>query len=51
MKVCQTFVTNTNDMYIVIRQEQHFKLLTLNLDDINEFENQHKSIEEKNESY
>lgn len=54
MKICCTFITNTNDLYMVIRQEivgiadgSHvFKLLTLNLDDINEFENMGKTEEE-----
>ena len=51
MKVCRTFITNTNDLYVVIRQEQYFKLLTMNLDDINEFENMHLSDKERAESF
>ena len=51
MKVCRTFITNTNDLFVVIRQGEYFKLLTLNLDDINEFENMHLSCEDKAESF
>lgn len=51
MKVCRTFITNTNDLFVVIRQEDYFKLLTLNLDDINEFENMHLSADEKTQSF
>ena len=51
MKVCRTFITNTNDLFVVIRQEDYFKLLTLNLDDINEFENMHLADEDKADAF
>ena len=51
MKICCTYITNTNDLYLVIRQEKQFKLLTLNLDDINEFENKYISDDEKKEGF
>lgn len=51
MKVCKTFITNTNDLFVVIRQEKYFKLITLNLDEINEFENMGKSLEERAEGF
>ena len=51
MKVCRTFITNTNDLFVVICQEEYFKLITLNLDDINEFENMHLSEEERAKSF
>ena len=51
MKICCTFITNTNDLFLVIRQETYFKLLTLNLDDVNYFENMVKSEEEISEGF
>ena len=42
INICETFITSTKDLFLVIYKEGHFILYTLNLDNINQFENKRK---------
>ena len=42
IKICETFISSTKDLFLVIYKDSHYVLLTLNLDNINQFENKRK---------
>jgi hypothetical protein len=38
VQVCQTFITNTKDLFLVIKKHETYQILMLDLDEINAME-------------
>ena len=52
IKICHSFISDTKDLYVVILKDHVYKLYTIDLDNLNEFENEkikHKKSEKGKE--